>query len=281
MKPLLVHVHIFDSALWPELRDCVQNMVPCPMEVFITMVEQQADTQADIRQTFPDAHIDIVVNRGYDVGPFVHILNQVDLNSYSYVVKLHTKRDMPSGSSINGFDVSGARWRQYALAPFRKDNFGHTLKAFSQQPRLGMVADYHLIAEKERDDTRAQQEAFNLLESLKLNTQRFSFVAGTMFIVRAELLKPLQRLNWQLSNFEAPDACHSHSLAHVAERLFGCLVTAQGYTLCDTFTANQYKGEFFYMLRRLRRFLYRCKITASGKKTIKVCNIPVYRKRLI
>lgn len=44
---------------------------------------------------FKNADFYVVPNLGFDLGPFVYALDKVNLSDYSYVIKLHTKRDIP------------------------------------------------------------------------------------------------------------------------------------------------------------------------------------------
>ncbi len=94
IKPIFVHCHIYYPELWPELKTCIQNIHPYPFELFVTMVENHQRIINDILSSFPNAHIEIVENRGYDIGPFVYTLNKIVLDNYSYIIKLHTKRNI-------------------------------------------------------------------------------------------------------------------------------------------------------------------------------------------
>lgn len=94
-KPILVHVHIYYPEMWYELRQCIQNIVPHSFDLYVTMVEEHQDIITDIKDSFPSAKIKVVENRGYDIYPFIKILNNLDMDDYSYVIHLHTKRDMP------------------------------------------------------------------------------------------------------------------------------------------------------------------------------------------
>ena len=133
MKPILIHCHIFYPQLWNELKQFILSISPHPFELFVTLVEEHFILEKDIHKTFPKAHIEIVANRGYDIGPFVHVLNKVDLDKYSYVIKLHTKRDMPIGAMLGTMNVAGKRWREYALSFLKTPQvFDQTLKAFEQ-----------------------------------------------------------------------------------------------------------------------------------------------------
>lgn len=283
MKPILVHAHVFYSELWPELKSCIQNLADYPFELFVTMVVDNNELKADVLSAFPKAHIEVVENRGFDVGPFVHVLNQVDLDDYSYVVKLHTKRDMPLGAHLKYFDMSGAKWRHYVLATLKSEKVvKNIISAFEKDKKLGMAADYHLIVNKERDDIRAQQEAIKILKQLGYENISYGYVAGTMFWCRAFLLSPLKRLGIDLSDFEESSAhCKISTRAHVLERLLGCLVGAQSQKIADPITFIQFPGKICETVRKMKRFFFQRKITKNGKLIVKICKIPVYRRSVI
>ena len=281
MKPILVHAHIFYSELWPELKSCIQNLADYPFELFVTMVVDNNELKADVLSAFPKAHIEVVENRGFDVGPFVHVLNQVDLDDYSYVVKLHTKRDMPLGAHLKYFDMSGAKWRHYVLATLKSEKVvKNIISAFEKDKKLGMAADYHLIVNKERDDIQAQQEAIKILKQLGYENISYGYVAGTMFWCRAFLLSPLKRLGIDLSDFEESSAhCKISTRAHVLERLLGCLVGAQSQKIADPITFIQFPGKICETVRKMKRFFFQRKMDCAGKIKVKICGICFFINR--
>lgn len=275
LKPILVHVHVFYPYLWGELKICVQQ-IPCKFKLFVTLSEQSANISNDIKKSFPNANIKVVKNLGYDVGPFIELLSNIDLDNYSFVLKLHTKRDMPKGAKLKYFDVSGSKWREYALLSFKtKRNFEKCINAFFKNKNLGMITNYHLILNKEYFDKKAAKEAKKYAEDLGFNANKYSFVAGTIFFCKAELLKPIQKLNFKIEDFEEPDKNHKNSsLAHVIERLFGVLVVSQGYKIKDVLSI--YNGIFNRIYLNVLNFLFSKKINAKGKLRIKICKIPIY-----
>jgi lipopolysaccharide biosynthesis protein len=285
MKPILVHCHIYYADLWPELRSCLLNMQAYPFQLFVTMVQELPEIGNDIRQTFSQAQIEIIENRGYDVAPFIHLLNSINPDDYSYVVKLHTKRNLPTGALVNYFDVSGAKWRNYALSFVTSpDKFQQCVRAFENNAKLGMITNYHLIMQDEQYDKTAQTRVFKLLEQLEYTSSHYKWVAGTMFMTRACILKPLQRFYWTNEDFATPDQKHSTQLAHVIERLLGCLCVNQGYEIDDIFASSKEKKQAYsrirMQLRRLAQFLYRKKASHNGTLKINICKIPVCRKKL-
>ena len=202
MKPILVHLHIYYPHLYKELKECVLNITPHKFDLFVTMVEEHSEIISDIKETFPTAKIEIIENRGYDVGPFIHILNQVNLDDYDYVVKLHTKSDKPTPCYLFGFDASGDKWRK-ELTSFMND-WNKTISFIEKRQDVGMVAGANVILDCSIDqETYTQKKAKEITENiLKLQIREtYLFVAGTMFLMRTNLLKIIQH-KFSLSDFE-------------------------------------------------------------------------------
>lgn len=281
MTRILAHVHIYYPEMWPEIKSCLKNIDPVPYDLHVTAVKFTPDLERDVQEFKQDAVLRVVENKGYDVGPFIDVLNRVDLDAYDYVIKLHTKRDMPHGSLLRCYSMSGKRWRDYLLAFIRTpENFQKCLAAFQSDATLGVCAHHCLILEKEYGDFGAVEKSAQLLDKMGLPRKNFAYVAGTMFMMRARLLKPLMAVGLTLDDFAIPVRDEKASLAHSLERLCGWMVGAQGYTIKDVFTppGSQSSEIFLTPLRYLFQFLYRSKVTRKGKRIVKICKIPVYIK---
>ena len=120
-----VIAHVFYTELWEELKICINNIRECVLagsvDVFITYPRIRTFVE-----TIPGARVVSVENRGWDSWPFCKILNEIDLSSYDYVVKLHTKRDIPR-FWLNFMSFAEANGGQ-SCCPFvhRKNrHFGH------------------------------------------------------------------------------------------------------------------------------------------------------------
>ena len=273
-QPILAIVHVYYTDMWNELKDALSN-ITVPYDLYVTAIDGSLKDQ--VLSFKSDAHFTTVENRGYDVGPFVDVLNQINLDDYSYVIKLHTKRDLSYGSRLNGYNTSFGLWRGYALSFLKKENFEKCLKAFEENPKLGMVSNYHLILDKEPEDKQAAEGACRLLDKIGLTANQVKFAAGTMFMCRAKLLKAVQKLQLNLSDFEVPDRKQKTSLAHIMERFFGCAVIAQGSTLEDVFSdpKQQAKDKKLTWLRHLWCFIYYAKVNKRGILRVRICKIPI------
>ncbi len=274
MKPILVHVHIFYPELWEELRECVLNITPYPFELFVTMVAEHKNIIEDIESTFPNARIEMVENRGYDVGPFIHILNQVDLANYSYVVKLHTKRNMGLGTYLLDYDVSGAGWREFLLTFIKtKKNFKKSVSFLEHSKNVGLAGHYKCCLASTSDHEN-QKDTVTFLEERGFTINPYSFIAGTMFMVRADLLQMLKNMNLSMNDFALSNDTRKAQLAHIIERVLGFIVYYQGCRISDSIISKA-RQCFYKVVSIVWHFIYQRKITHSGKLRVKIVKIPM------
>lgn len=280
MKPILAVVHIYYPKLWPELKECLNNITE-PYNLYVTTVADNKYLEKDVLKFKSDAHFEVVENRGYDIGPFVHVINKLELSDYSYVVKLHTKRDMPEGSLVKSYNCSGAKWRSWALSFLKNGNFKKCLHSLENNGKLGMIGNFHLIMKNENNgDPKAKERAVSLLDKAQLSFNKYGFAAGTMFIARAELLKPVQYLKLELTDFAVPDKNHTSGLAHAIERFLGICIYSQHYEILDTYTPKilQLAAYFWTVIRHVRHFIYKAKVNKQGIYSVKIFKIKVYKK---
>lgn len=283
MKKILVHVHIFYENLYPELKDCLLNLKDCNCDYFFTFVKENKELESDIKSTFKNVKVEIVKNLGFDLGPFVHVLNEVNLSDYSYVIKLHTKRDIPQKGKKDWYTGSG--WRD-ALLKFIKNNdvFDKVIGRLEHNPKVGMHGPNICIFNKKTDDHFSYKQALAYFKDKKLPVCDYKFVAGTMFMVRAELLDQIKKLNLTQDDFESPDLTHEGcQMAHIFERLCGFAVISQGYKIVDCTYGITY-SRFLCRLLNLKKFimssLITVRVTKKNKLLIKVLRIPVFAMKL-
>ncbi len=266
---LLVHVHVFYPAIWPELADCIDNFVTVVgwnhLDVRVTVSELHEEMVEHVRLRFPKAKIEVVENRGYDIAPYLKILDEVNLDNYDYVVKLHTKRDV--NCWINFRRRQGSAWRRELLSFCDSESHvRRTLGRLSKRPRLGMIAGSGVIdpsgmASPIGDIPPSDfARALDLMRELGLRVAGRTMVYGTMFIVRANLQKVLQG-KFAQTRFDPIVDLDKHAnfgLAGDLERIFTMLVTSQGFYVGSgkfpdrvAVTANWMQGAIFRGMRRL------------------------------
>lgn len=283
MKKILVHCHIFYPELWEELKFCIKNITQHEFELYVTMVEEHEAIRKDIQNHFPAAHIDIVKNVGYDIAPFVSIINKINLEEYAYIVKLHTKR--PSIKPPYFRNLKNEEWKNTLLSFIQsKEIFNQCLHTFETNSKIGMINDYKVIIGKDFYDERAQKELQIFLKNHQMPWKKYRFVAGSMFVARAEIFSELKNLHLIDADFPAPTAEHSMQLAHIIERFLGYSVYLHQMILTDVKRAESFIKIYLaylafehYVMQPVKRFLYQKKITKSNKIIIKICKIPVWR----
>lgn len=233
MRPMLVHAHVYYPELWDELCSCIKNMRSYRFDLFVTLVEKHTEIERKIRADFPNAKIVHVENKGHDVGPFISVINDIDLNKYSYVVKLHTKRNVPEETDVFRL-LWNEKWRSHLLSFISSpEMFQAYLEAFERNPTLGMQNSFALITNELSGDAKALGIVHDFLRQHGLRERKYRFVAGSMFIARAEIFAKLQELRLTLDVFDNATGNHGGQFSHAMERIIGYLAYAAGMTVGD------------------------------------------------
>lgn len=281
IKPVAVHLHLYYTDMWPELCAQLANLGDTPHRLFITLVKENQELTEQIKQVYPAAEIMIVKNMGYDIGPFIEFLNGINLDDYSYILKLHSKRPgNGTDTKLNHLPVTRYYWKVLLSQALigSPEIWQKNLQAFADNPKLGMIGSPHLIKKLDKSDRELFPQIQANLNKLGLSPDlKFSFLAGTMFIVRSGLFKVLQH-RYTIEDFAVTDGnVKDGTLAHVMERLFGAVISAQGYVL-KGFVRN-YRFVFSAVGKITLRFFFQKKRTQNNRILIKICKIPVCRKK--
>ena len=276
---LAVHLHLYYLEQLPEILRYLQSLDGLDYDLFVTMVEENKEVTAQIKDSQPKAQIILTPNYGYDVGPFIALLHQIDLDKYAYVLKIHTKGNVSRNHTwINGHRLDNRLWKQILFDALlkNKERVQEDLALLESKPQIGMISSKYCVS-TERWTYRDMLPQINkvLTECGLSQTQKMSFVAGTMFYVRAKLLKPL--LRYTINDFAPSDGdIKEGTFAHVMERLMGALVQAQGYTVYGLRHDNYAKGFF---MAALKHFLFQKKKTNTGHTIIKLFRIPICHRK--
>ena len=223
-----VTIHVFHYSHWKELARCAKNLSVLGPDVFITVSSNLSDVQMEeIRSCLPSAKLQRIENRGFDVGPFVKVINELELGKYDLIVKLHTKRNR--FGIVNHMPLFGGQWRKKLLSfcssPKRVLRM---VEIFHENPQVGMIGAGELIV---------KEDGF--------------FIGGTMFAARASLFTNL-RERVRFDDFEKTERNQTNSLAHAWERRLGYLTAEHGMEIHGFPPAS----PLFAITRPLRRFLY-------------------------
>ncbi len=236
---IAIHAHVFYPELWPELRGSIQNFIDVcgssAVGVYVTYPESKPDVELMLKSDIAITKIVKVGNYGYDIAPFFKVIDGLNLDDFDYLVKLHTKRDTPK-CWVNFRSWRGGEWRRCLLS-FCSTSLAveKSLRALEHIPRLGMVAARPFVDPSGYGAGRHPEQAAELVTSLGIPIKGRTIVYGTMFMVRAKLLKPAWKKVCQ-ADFGGIVPGHEHDefgLAGKWEGAFGMLVESQGYYVSD------------------------------------------------
>lgn len=274
---ILVHAHVFYQDMWPELAERLQSLTAYDYDLHITHVHDDACFRELVLKDYPRAQFHLVENRGFDVLPFVQLIQSINLEEYAYVVKIHTKRDTRP-CELNRITFKGSDWRNESLSILESaQQFSSSIKHFEQHPRCGIIASRRLTVKVSKESNKRTNLRYRL--HLRKQKQRHRsntrFVAGTMFIARATILQGLKDIS--PDQFE-DKIKHDGLFAHVIERYLGYLAHEQGMSIDDPSMRGQKLVDYRleqYWYGIVVPLCYSPKINKKKRLRVKICKIPL------
>jgi lipopolysaccharide biosynthesis protein len=235
--PVAVVVHIYYEDTWPDIAGALRGLT-IPFDLIVTTVAGRERLIETIRRAYPHAEIEVVENRGRDIGPFLALLERGRLDPYRYVCKIHGKKSSDGGRKT----YMGAMWRRRLLfdvlgAPGAADA---AIAMFERDPSIGMIGPkvFRLPKEGYAEDLSWSSNRAKTLEiagrmGVPAGEFKLDFFGGTMFWVRPEALKPLRDLRLA-ADLPLESGLIDGDLPHAIERALSTAILAAGYTLADS-----------------------------------------------
>ncbi|MDR1361891.1 MAG: rhamnan synthesis F family protein [Holosporaceae bacterium] len=280
-RRIAIHLHIFYKNQTGEMLFYINKLLRTPRviaDLFVTMVDNDESTIKKIQESSGKSNILIVPNKGYDVAPFLHVINKINLDDYDYVLKIHTKNPLSGQLTFPFLPIDG--WRSTLLNSLLQDDIiNKNLAAMESDEKLGMIGAQSLIVDEEKFSDGCLFGIPQEMARIKFPVPNsMKFIAGTMFLVRSRLLKPIQQAGYTIDDFEESNPLiNDNLLAHTLERIFGAMVILQGYKI-EGFDWS-FKWFFQESLRKLGRFFFTKRTTNNDRKLIKICQLPVYSRQ--
>lgn len=232
---LLVHVHLYYRDQLDVMLKALRSIHGCQTDIFFTMVERDTEAERLIRREWEKAEILVLPNVGYDVFPFLHVLKQVRLSNYDFVLKIHTKNArMPGQDEVYGIKVPGYCWRDELIGSLlgSKEIFAKNLTRLREEADVGCIGAGKFIfsTEENREEKNYSLPDWRAKCGLTGGTR---YVGGSMFLARAYPFERLKGLNMQPKDFEAPQmGTKDHkNKAHIFERLLGLVIENEGFEI--------------------------------------------------
>lgn len=238
LPAVAVVVHIYYEDTWPDIAGALRGLT-VPFDLIVTTVADRERLIQTIRQDYPRAEIEVVENRGRDVGPFIGLLERGRLDRYKYICKIHGKKSIDARRKI----YMGAMWRRRLLfdllgAPGAANA---AIDMFQRDPSIGMIGPrvFRLPKEDYSEDlswSANRAMTLKIAERMGVPPEKFQldFFGGTMFWVRPEALKPLAKLGLG-AEMPYENGRIDGDLPHAIERVLATSALVAGYKLanCD------------------------------------------------
>ncbi|RNF32794.1 rhamnan synthesis F family protein [Paracoccus methylarcula] len=159
-----------------------------------------------------------VENIGMDVYPFLAAMEHFDLYNAGIICKLHTKR---------GEDIVGETWQSELFDSVLGNGarLGKNIEFMKANPQLLLVGadSTYLSAHKAMKDNFRNVSDINRTSLHADLEQDWGFFAGTIFIARSTIFKPLPPASMIRNNFSIGSTRGDGEYAHAYERIFGLL----------------------------------------------------------
>lgn len=244
-KKVLVHLHLYYEEQLEYMLSKLANISGCDYDLYVTTPTGNKKAVNKILKFKPDAVIIKTDNVGYDVWPFVQVVQRVDLTKYDYVLKLHTKAFQTTPNALN---KTGFWWRDELIDVLLRDKeqFIKNLDVFRLNPKVGMICSKLMLRSVSGNKEIPEESSlFNKeFKRLKFKTADRSYCAGTMFFARAQVFDFIKNAKLTADDFHGNQETHGKgTLAHVYERILGVAVAEKGYKIYSQVSAHEYDDE--------------------------------------
>ena len=218
-KKILVILHLFYPESWMEIREYLLNLKGYTWDLCVTYPDHlEGKLPVDsIRRINPGTRFFGLENKGYDIGPFLHVLHQIDIDEYDVLFKMQSK-------GVH------RRWIFiYKQLFFRRDWFLNlyegtmgadvihtTIDRIANDPQTGMISAQNLIV---HDPAHKENLVLKYLRGMNIQEEKgYYFIAGTCFAVKPSCLREFRALPCTQDDFTPVLSSRGMSLAHVLER---------------------------------------------------------------
>ncbi|MGJ4803775.1 glycosyltransferase [Luteimonas sp. SDU82] len=230
---LLVHVHLFYVDQLDVMLRTVANISDCEYDLFVTMVEANAEVESRIVAEVPGAKVLLVPNVGYDIYPFLHVLQQVRLSDYQFVLKIHSKnRREPGQDVVYGISVPAYAWRDELIEAVAgsKEIFRRNLEFLREDSGVGCLGARRFVFSTRENREEITYRLPEWREKCGV-ADGHHYIGGSMFLARAYPFERLKGLRMRPDDFRSGEMGTKDykNTAHIFERLLGIVVESEGF----------------------------------------------------
>lgn len=217
-----VILHLHYEELWGDIKRYLDSLAETGFDLYVTVTSSAFGLK--VAKDYPDAHIELVENRGRDILPFLKVLKTIKDMGYVAVCKIHSKRSV--------YREDGDKIRHELLDALLGSSVitAKIIERFSKQPALGLIAaEKYLIPHTDHNMTFSSEVVATVSSALGLDFSYGEFAAGSMFWFKPEALESI--LSIEKSLFELEDGLADGTIAHGIERVICTVVKSAKYNV--------------------------------------------------
>lgn len=251
----LIALHIFYPESWPEIKCYLDNFSIYNYDLVVTY--PRGGISEDILQSISNYRDGVIIvpedNRGFDIGPFIDVINRIDLSNYDAVIKLHSKGISRPSIYMYGHYYCYKDWFNVLFRGVSGIINSHKTirKIFNR--KIGIVAAKEVVVNDPVYKQELVKKSCVQFEMPYLDNYRF--VAGTCMAFKTSVLQYIKKYGLSIENFEVTTR-GEFSFAHFIERELCIFSEINGYKI----SGNQVIRLKFYELLHKNKI---CKYSAQ------------------
>lgn len=224
-----LHIHAYYPELVADILERLKGQ-DITLDIFVSVPSQMAgDTVSDLLERFgwTAASLDVVPNRGRDIGPLLTQYRRLLYDNYEFVGHVHTKKS----ADVKDESV-GQRWLHFLLENLiggRHSMATCILNRMAEDDKIGLVfPDEPFIVGW--GDNKGQAETLSKsLGIAELPDTHLWFPVGTMFWARTAALAPLFELDLDWGDYPEEPVPYDGTMLHALERIIPSVAEATGF----------------------------------------------------
>lgn len=233
-----LQIHAYYIDMLPRLRAHLEaNQLRPDLFISTTSRESAAEARSLLEGYSARTEVRMVPNVGRDIAPFLTSFGPRLVHDYDVIGHVHTKKSQSLGNA----DVVKT-WVNFLYENILGGETGgpmidRIMNTMAESPEVGIVfpSDPNLISW-----SRNRDQSQKLARKLGLNglPEIIDFPVGTMFWMRAEVLRPFVELGLRHTDYPAEPIANDGTMLHALERLFGVAPVLQGYRAAVTYVTG-------------------------------------------
>jgi hypothetical protein len=227
-----VLVHAFYPELVPELLGFAHNFQNFGTDIFVNVVDLAWNSRIrrDLRKVDPGVYIQLSNDNGRDLGGFMRLLDNIDVDRYDLFAFMHTKK------SPHLHEKRATYWRRSLLKAFAgsPDVARECVSLFKSDQKIGMIAAKEFRSNHMGENAKAYERVMDML-GIDADKRELDYVSGTMFMIRRDIVKRLHQsirfVEWEYGGDNVLSFHLDGQIAHGTERAIPALVRQMGYEI--------------------------------------------------